>query len=117
MEKEIKLNNYEIIARACKIRNRKEKTTKCENYELDILIITAVDLKGSKALQLASGDFGIVVYNELNFGFMISWKDFEKLQADLKISEENYEEFLYNVINDFSDTIIRICKFKKKGTR
>ena len=33
----------------------------------------AVDLKGSKSIQMATGDFGIVIYNELNFGFVISW--------------------------------------------
>ena len=106
----MKLKNHEIKAKACKVDKKKVPTTKGENYELDVLIITAVDLKGSKALQLASGDFGIVVYNELNFGFMISWKDFEKLQADLKISEENYEEFLDNFTNDFSDTVIEFVK-------
>ena len=31
---------------------------------------------------MATGDFGIVVYNEFNFGFMITWKDFEKLQLN-----------------------------------
>lgn len=106
MKREIKLNNYEINARACKIEQNKVKTTKSENYELDVSIITAVDLKASKALQMASGDFGIVIYNELNFGFMISWKEFEKLQEKLNINEENYEEFLDDFMNDFSDTII-----------
>ena len=108
MQRDIKLKNYEIVAKACLIE--KEETTKGKNHEFDVLIITAVDLKGSKALQMASGDFGIVIYNELNFGFMISWNEFEKLQADLKISEEQYEEYLDNFMNDFSDTVIQFIK-------
>jgi hypothetical protein len=104
MKRDIKLKNHEIVARACLIE--KPKNTKGENTEIEVSIITAVNLEGSKALQLVSGDFGIVVYNELNFGFMISWKEIEKLQKDLKISEENYEDFLDNFTNDFSDTII-----------
>ena len=106
MERDIKLKNHGIVAKACLVEKEIIKTTKGENYEIDVSIITAVDLKGSKALQMASGDFGIVIYNELNFGFMIKWKDFEKLQADLKISEEKYEEYLDNFMNDFSDTVI-----------
>ena len=82
------------------------KTTKGENYEIDVSIITAVDLKGSKALQMASGDFGIVIYNELNFGFVISWKIFEEVQAALNIQEANYEDFLDKVCDNFSDTIL-----------
>jgi hypothetical protein len=104
MKRNIKLKNHEIVAKACLIE--KEETTKGKNHEFDVLIITAVDLKGSKALQMASGDFGVVIYNELNFGFMISWNEFEKLQADLKIREEQYEDFLDNFMNDFSDTVI-----------
>ncbi len=110
MQKEMKLKNYEIKAKACKVDKKKVSTTKGENYEIDVSIITAVDLKASKALQVASGDFGIVVYNELNFGFMINWKEFEKLQNELKISEENYEDFLDNFMNDFSDTVIEFVK-------
>ncbi|MCT7471295.1 hypothetical protein N5T90_10445 [Aliarcobacter cryaerophilus] len=106
MERDIKLKNHGIVAKACLVEKEIIKTTKGENYEIDVSIVTAVDLKGSKALQMASGDFGIVVYNELNFGFMISWNEFEKLQADLKISEEKYEEYLDNFMNDFSDTVI-----------
>lgn len=110
MKRNIKLSNYEISAKACKIEKNKEKTTKGENYEIDALLITAVDLKGSKALQMASGDFGIVIYNELNFGFMINWKEFENLQEKLEISEKNYEEFLDNFMNDFSDTVIEFLQ-------
>lgn len=106
MERDIKLKNHGIVAKACLVEKEIIKTTKGENYEIDVSIITAVDLKGSKALQMASGDFGIVIYNELNFGFMIKWNEFEKLQADLKISEEKYEEYLDNFMNDFSDTVI-----------
>ena len=89
MERNIKLKNHEIVAKACSVEKEKGN-----NLDIDVSIITAVDLEGSKSLQMASGDFGIVIYNELNFGFMISWNQFEKLQADLKISEEKYEEYL-----------------------
>ena len=112
MERDIKLKNHGIVAKACLVEKEIIKTTKGENYEIDVSIITAVDLKGSKALQMASGDFGIVIYNELNFGFMISWDEFQKLQADLEISEEKYEEFLDNFINDFSDTVIEFLNNK-----
>ena len=107
MQRDIKLKNHEIVAKACLVR---KETTRSKNHEIDVSIITAVNLKGSKALQMASGDFGIVIYNELNFGFMISWNEFEKLQADLKISEEKYEEYLDNFMNDFSDTVIQFIK-------
>lgn len=106
MKRDIKLKNHEIVAKACLVEKEIAKTTKGENYEIDVSIITAVDLKGSKALQMASGDFGIVIYNELAFGFMISWNEFEKLQANLRISEEKYEEYLDKFMNDFSDTVI-----------
>lgn len=112
MERDIKLKNHEIVAKACYVEKVKSKTVKGENYEIDVSIITAVDLKDSKSLQMATGDFGIVVYNELNFGFMIGWKEFEKLQANLKISEEKYEEYLDNFINDFSDTVIEFLNNK-----
>lgn len=85
---------------------REVSTKKSKNYEIEASTITAVDIKKSKALKLATGDFGLIIYNEFNFGFMISWKEFEKLQEELKISEEKYEEFLDNFTNDFSDTII-----------
>ena len=113
MQRELRLKNYEIISKACEVEKKEVSTKKDKNYEIDVSIITAVDIKNSKALKMATGDFGIVVYNEFNLGFMISWKEFEKLQADLKISEENYEEFLDNVLNDFSDTIIDFVNFQK----
>ena len=109
---ELKVGNFNLNAKACCVKEIKSKTVKGENYEIDVSIITAVDLKGSKALQMASGDFGIVIYNELNFGFMIGWKEFERFQADLEISEEKYEEFLDNFINDFSDTVIEFLNNK-----
>lgn len=109
MERNIKLKNHEIVAKACSVEKEKGN-----NLDIDVSIITAVDLEGSKSLQMASGDFGIVIYNELNFGFMISWNQFEKLQADLKISEEKYEEYLDNFMNDFSDTVIDfVSSFEK----
>ena len=106
MERDIKLKNHGIVAKACLVEKEIIKTTKGENYEIDVSIITAVDLKGSKALQMASGDFGIVIYNELNFGFVISWKIFEEVQAALNIQEANYEDFLDKVCDNFSDTIL-----------
>ena len=112
MLRELKLKNHEIVAKACIVEKQVAKTTKGENYEIDISMITAVDLKGSKALQMATGDFGMVIYNELNFGFMISWCAFEKLQADLKINEDKYEDYLDNFTNDFSDTVIDLISKK-----
>lgn len=112
MQRDIKLKNHEIVAKACYVEKVKSKTVKGESYEIDVSIITAVDLKDSKSLQMATGDFGIVVYNELNFGFLIGWKEFEKLQANLKISEEKYEEYLDKFTNDFSDTIIDLISKK-----
>ena len=106
MKRDIKLNNYEISARACKIETNNVKTIKGENYEIDISIITAVDLKGSKSIQMATGDFGIVIYNELNFGFVLSWKIFEEVQAMLNIQEDEYEDFLDKVCDNFSNTIL-----------
>ena len=96
----IKVNNkFGIEAKACLVKNLDE-------YEVDVSKIMAVDLKGSKALQMTTGDFGIVIYNELNFGFVISWNLFEEVQAELNIQEANYEEFLDKVCNNFSDTIL-----------
>lgn len=110
MERNIKLKKHEIVAKACLV---KKNTTRSEDYEISVSITTAVDLKDSKALQMVSGDFGIVIYNELNIGFMVDWKEFEKLQVDLKISEEKYEEFLDEFMSDFSDTIIEFIKTLK----
>ena len=94
-----KNNKFGIEAKACLVKNLDE-------YEVDVSKIMAVDLKGSKALQMTTGDFGIVIYNELNFGFVISWNLFEEVQAELNIQEANYEEFLDKVCNNFSDTIL-----------
>lgn len=92
-------NKFGIEAKACLVKNLDE-------YEVDVSQIMAVDLKGSKALQMATGGFGIVIYNELNFGFVISWNLFEEVQAELNTQEANYEEFLDKVCNNFSDTIL-----------
>ena len=100
----IKLNNNNVaIARACIIEKKKD-------FEIDVSIITAVDIRKSKTLQTASGDFGIVIYNELGFGFLISWKEFENLQNELKIDEKNYEKFLDNFINHFSDCVLNMVE-------
>ena len=61
MLRELKVGNFNLNAKACCVKEIKSKTVKGENYEIDVSIITAVDLKGSKALQMASGDFGIVI--------------------------------------------------------
>ena len=82
-------NKFGIEAKACLVKNLDE-------YEVDVSKIMAVDLKGSKSIQMATGDFGIVIYNELNFGFVLSWNLFEEVQ----------EEFLDKVCNNFSDTIL-----------
>ena len=71
MQRDIKLKNHEIVARACYVEKVKSKTVKGENYEIDVSIITAVDLKGSKSLQMATGDFGIAIYNELEENVII----------------------------------------------
>lgn len=92
-------NKFGIEAKACLVKNLDE-------YEVDVSKIMAVDLKGSKSIQMATGDFGIVIYNELNCGFVISWNLFEEVQAELNIQEADYEEFLDKVCNNFSDTIL-----------
>ena len=92
-------NKFGIEAKACLVKDLDE-------YEVDVSKIMAVDLKGSKSIQMATGDFGIVIYNELNFGFVISWKIFEEVQAELNIQEADYEEFLDKVCDNFSNTIL-----------
>ena len=96
-------NKFGVEAKACLVKNLDE-------CEVDVLKIMAVDLKGSKSIQMATGDFGIVIYNELNFGFVISWNLFEGVQAELNIQEVNYEEFLDKVCDNFSDTILGYIK-------
>ena len=92
-------NKFGIEAKACLVKNLDE-------YEVDVSKIMAVDLKDSKSIQMATGDFGIVIYNELNFGFVLSWNLFEGVQAELNIQEADYEDFLDKVCNNFSDTIL-----------
>ena len=92
-------NKFGIEAKACLVKNLDE-------CEVDVSRIMAVDLRGSKSVRMATGDFGIVIYNELNFGFVISWNLFEGVQAELNIQEANYEDFLDKVCNNFSDTIL-----------
>ena len=98
-------NKFGIEAKACLVKNLDE-------YEVDVSKIMAVDLKGSKSIQMATGDFGIVIYNELNFGFVLSWKIFEEVQAELNIQEDEYEDFLDKVCNNFSDTILKYINEK-----
>lgn len=98
-------NKFGIEAKACLVKNLDE-------YEVDVSKIMAVDLKGSKSIQMATGDFGIVIYNELNFGFVISWKIFEEVQAELNIQEADYEDFLDKVCDNFSDTILKYINEK-----
>lgn len=116
MRRDIKLEKHNIKALACLVEKKNINTDKNKNYEIETSIITAVELKGSKSLQIASGDFGIVIYNELNLGFIVSWNQFEKLQSDLKISEKEYEKFLDDFTNDFSDTIINFIENNKFNT-
>ena len=98
-------NKFEIEAKACLVKNLDE-------CEVDVLKIMAVDLKGSKSIQMATGDFGIVIYNELNFGFVLSWNLFEAIQAELNIQEDEYEDFLDKVCDNFSDTILEYINEK-----
>ena len=98
-------NKFGIEAKACLVKNLDE-------YEVDVSKIMAVDLKGSKSIQMATGDFGIVIYNELNFGFVLSWNLFEGVQAELNIQEADYEDFLDKVCNNFSDTILEYISGK-----
>ena len=100
MKRDIKLTIYDIVARACIVK-------KHAHFEETVLPVMSVDIKGSKALQMASGDFGIVIYNELNFGFMISWKEFKKIQTELNIKEDDEEDFLDSFTTYFSETIIK----------
>jgi hypothetical protein len=114
MKREIKLSKYEVVARACKVEKKEFPVTKRGVNEIDVLIITAVDIRNSKSLEMATGDFGMAVYNELGHGFMISWDIFEILQKELEITEEKYEEFLDDFMNDFSDTVIDfVSSFEK----
>ena len=98
-------NKFGIEAKACLVKDLDE-------YEVDVSKIMAVDLKGSKSIQMATGDFGIVIYNELNFGFVISWNLFEEVQAEPNIQEADYEDFLDKVCNNFSDTILEYINEK-----
>jgi hypothetical protein len=99
MKREIKLSKYEVIARACSIVEK-------EDYEIETSFVSAVDIKNSKCIKMTTGDFGMAAYNELGYGFMISWDIFENLQKELKITEEKYEEFLDDFLNNFTDTVI-----------
>jgi len=104
----IKINDKNIIiARACRV-------VKTLEYEVEVSSITAIDIKSSKSIETMLGDFGIVMFNEFGFGFMVSWGDFEDLQATLQIKEEQYEAFLDNFINCFSDTVIEIINNDEK---
>ncbi len=112
MKREMKLSKYEVIARACKVEKKEFPVTKRGVTEIDVLIITAVDIRNSKSLEMVTGDFGMTVYNELGYGFMISWDIFENLQKELKITEEKYEEFLDDFLNNFTDTVIEFINGK-----
>lgn len=108
MKREIKLLKHNIFAKACIVI----EATKDKDF--DIERISAVDLTGSKSLQAMTGDFGMAVYNENNFGFYTSWKDYEELQEKLKITEEGYEEFLDNFTADLVDSVIEYVNDSKR---
>jgi len=99
MIKEIKLDKYNLIAKACVMHEESEDT---ENH---IERIVAVNIKGSISLQAMTGDFGIVVYNENMLGFFIDWKDYESLRKELNIHEEDID-FLDNITSDLIDSVI-----------
>lgn len=92
-------NTQKVEARACIVQNK-------AGGEVTVERVMAVDFKESKVLQMCSGDFGIVIYNELNLGFMITWKQFEEVQTKFSIQEEDYEAFLDDFCNSFSDSIL-----------
>lgn len=107
LKREIKIKNYNISAKACVVKKQKTKTARDEDYDIETSLVSAVDLKGSKALMMATGDFGMVVYNELDFGFVVSWNEYERLQKELNVvSDRDYEELLDGFSNAFGDSIL-----------
>lgn len=108
MKREIKLLKHNLVIKACIAHeSTKEK-------DFDITVVSAVDLTNSKCLQLMNGDFGMAVYNENYFGFYLSWKDYEKLQEELKITEEGYEDFLMDITADLVDSVIEYVNDSKR---
>ena len=98
MNRELKISET-VSAKACEINS-------LTGYEFKFTGILAVDLTGSMALYMFTNDAGICIHNELKFGYYVSWKDFNKEQELLQISKENYEEFLDEFLNKFSDCVL-----------
>lgn len=106
MIRNLKLEEFDIVANACIVHEAtKEK-------DFDIEKIVSVNLKNSKGLELTSGDFGIAIYNEDKFGLYLNWKDYEKLKITLKISEEEYDQFLDNITANLVDSVIKYINKK-----
>ena len=102
--KTIMLDKYEIKAHPCRVLFSREKEACIINR------VTAVDLYGSKCLEVNSGDNGIVVLNENNYGFFIAWKDYKDLRKTINIEgDDEFDNFLDMVIADLVDTVIKIC--------
>jgi len=105
--KAIILDKYEIKALPCKILFFREKETCVINR------VAAVDLHGSKCLEINSSDNGIVVLDENNYGFFITWDEYKELRKALKIKgDDEFDAFLDMVIADLVGTVIRICNGK-----
>ena len=106
MTRNLKLEKHNVYANACIAINE----TKDKAFTIDR--ITAVDLRGSKCIQTMTDDFGMVVYNENMHGFYVSWKEYETLQKELNIAEEEYEAFLDDFTADLVDTVINYINKK-----
>jgi len=105
--KTIILDKYEIEAHPCRTLFFREKETCVINR------VTAVDLYGSKCLEINSSDNGIVVLNENNYGFFITWDEYKELRKTLDVKgDDEFDDFLDMVITDLVDTVIRICNGK-----
>ena len=102
--KTIKLDKYEIEAYPCRVLFFREKETCVINK------VAAVDLHGSKCLEMNSSDNGIVVLNEDNYGFFITWDEYEELRKTLDVKgDDKFDDFLDMVITDLVNTIIGVC--------
>lgn len=90
----LKISGYDIEAKPCILNEDKTKVEK----------ITAVDLRNSKYLKSLINDTGLIVYNEDNYGFFVSWKEFEVIEQGPNISEDNYEK----ILSDFNFIFIKM---------
>ena len=61
MERDIKLKNHGIVAKACLVEKEIIKTTKGENYEIDVSIIKVFMAKLSLFVGIPSLNFNYLV--------------------------------------------------------